>query len=118
VVLKLDGAPTHDAARVTAAVSCSLAPGTHLYWVVRKVAGTAADPHVHYTLRNDVAAPYVYKADLSSTAPGSQRTLFVLVLDSAAYQAVKQTTDPATGYVVLPSPPPIASNTVLITTPQ
>lgn len=117
VVLKLDGAPTRTSARVSATVSCVLAPDTHLFWVVRKVAGTAADPHVHYTLRNGLdQAPYVYDADLHSTAPGSERTVFVVVLTSTAYQSVKQTTDPATGYVLMSSPP-IASNTVLIRTP-
>jgi hypothetical protein len=116
VVLKLVGVPTRKTARVSATVSCVLAPGDHLFWVVRKVAGTPADPHVHYTLRYDLDQAPFYDADLHSTAPGSERTLFVVVMDSAEYQAVKGTTDPATGYVLLSSPP-IASNTVVIKTP-
>jgi len=120
VVLKLEGAPTRSAARVTATVSCVLAPGDHLSWVVRKTTGTASVPHVHYTLRDDLdqgPGTYLYEADLHTTAPGSERTLFVVVMDSATYQSVKQTTDPATNYVLLPSPP-ITSNTVMIKTPR
>ncbi|MFF2653012.1 hypothetical protein [Streptomyces sp. NPDC058045] len=120
IVLKLEGKPKRSAARVVATVSCALAPGDHLVWVVRKVTGTADAPHVHYTLRSDLSkgpGKYIYDAVLNTTASGSERTLFVLLMNSDTYQSVKKTTDPESGYVVLPSPPPIASNSVLIKTP-
>ncbi|MGW4985247.1 hypothetical protein [Streptomyces mirabilis] len=120
VVLKLDGPPTSSAAHVTATVSCVLAPGDHLSWVVRKVTGTAADSHVRYTLRNDLSegpGKYPFPAVLDTTAPGSERSVFVVLMDTNAYQDAKKTTDPETGYVLLPSPVPIVSNAVLIKTP-
>ncbi|WP_328918104.1 MULTISPECIES: hypothetical protein [unclassified Streptomyces] len=120
VVLKLDGPPTRSAAHVTATVSCVLAPGHYLSWVVRKVAGTAADPHVHYTLRYDLSdgpGKYPYPALLDKTTPGSERSVFVVLMDSDAYQNAKKTRDPETDYVQLPSPVPIVSNSVLIRTP-
>ncbi|MFE2638248.1 hypothetical protein ACFXKF_26285 [Streptomyces scopuliridis] len=121
VVLKLDGRPSRSAAHVVATVSCVLAPDDHLAWVVRKVTGTATSPRVHYTLRNDLSqgpGTYIYDAVLSTTAPGSERTLSVLLMNSDTYQSVKATTDPETGYVLLPSPPPIVSNSVVIKTPE
>lgn len=121
VVLKLNGKPNHSVAHVVATVSCDLAPGDHLAWVVRKVSGTAAAPHVHYTLRNDLnqgPGDYPYDANLSTTTPGSERTVSVLLMNSDTYQTAKKTTDPETGYVQLPSPPPVVSNSVLIKTPE
>ncbi|MFE9868161.1 hypothetical protein ACFYPZ_36645 [Streptomyces sp. NPDC005506] len=97
------------------------APGDHLSWVVRKEAGTAANPHTHYTLRYDLSdgpGKYIYDSDLRTTAPGSERTISVVLMDSDTYQKVKKTTDLETGYVQFPSPVPIESNTVLIKTSQ
>ncbi|MEU6015258.1 hypothetical protein ABZ826_14765 [Streptomyces sp. NPDC047515] len=120
VVLELEGRPNRSAAHVIATVSCVLAPGDHLAWVVRKVTGTAADPHVHYTLRGDLSQgprDYIYDAILDTTAPGSERTVSVLLMNSDAYRSALETRDPETGYVLLPSPPPVISNSVLIKTP-
>ncbi|MFD5496329.1 hypothetical protein ACTWJ9_02780 [Streptomyces sp. GDS52] len=121
VVLALDGKPSRTAARVVATVSCVPAPGDHLAWVVRKVTGTAADSRVHYTLRsalNQGPGDYAYDAVLRTTTPGSERTVSVLLMNSDTYRSVKATTDPETGYVQLPHPPPVVSNSVLITTPE
>ncbi|WP_069169710.1 hypothetical protein [Streptomyces griseus] len=106
---------------MVATVSCVLAPDDHLVWVVRKVTGTAAARYVRYTLRNDLSGgpgTYTYDAVLRTTPPGSERTVSVLLMNSDTYQAAKKTTDPETGYVLLPSPPPVVSNSVLITTPE
>ncbi|MFD3920507.1 hypothetical protein [Streptomyces sp. NPDC058595] len=121
VVLKPDGRPSRSAARVVATVTCVLAPGDHLSWVVRKVTGTDTSPRVHYTLRNDLSqgpGTYVYDAVLGTTAPGSERTVSVLLMNDDTYRSVKATTDPETDYVLLPSPPPVVSNSVVIKTPE
>lgn len=122
VTLRLTGQPTRAAAHTSATVSCDLGPGDHLYWLVRKETGDPAAPRVHYTLRYDLGAAgsgqRSYDSDLSTTAPGSQRTLSVVLLDAATYRTVKQSTDPATNYVDMPSPVPYVSNSVLITTPE
>ncbi|MEU5718699.1 hypothetical protein AB0G71_23600 [Streptomyces sp. NPDC020403] len=121
VMLRLEGRPNRSAATVVATVSCVLAPGDHLVWVVRKVTGPAAAPHTRYTLRDDLSSgpgTYTYDAVLRTTPPGSERSVSVLLMNSDTYQSVKKTTDPRTGYVLLPSPPPVVSNSVLITTPQ
>lgn len=121
VVLELDGKPSRTAARVVATVSCVLASGDHLAWVVRKVTGTADNPRVHYTLRsalNQGPGSYTYDAVLRTTAPGSERTVSVLLMNSDTYRSVRATRDPETGYVQLPHPPPVVSNSVLIKTPE
>lgn len=121
VVLTLDGRPTRSAAHVVATVRCTPAPGDHLSWIVRKETGSAANPRTHYTLRYDLSdgpGRYTYDSDLSTTAPGSERTLSVVLMDGDTYQQVKKTADPATGYVQLPSPVPNESNSVLIKTPR
>ncbi|WP_189930728.1 hypothetical protein [Streptomyces sulfonofaciens] len=121
VVLEPVGKPSRSAAHVVATVSCVLAPGDHLSWVVRKVTGTAADPHVHWTLRWDLdegPGRYTYDAVLRTTDPGSKREVSVVLMDGGTYRNVKQTRDPQTNYVAMPSPAPVVSNSVLITTPR
>lgn len=122
VTLRLRGKPTRAAAHATATLSCEVGPGDHLYWLVRKETGDPAHPRVHYTLRYDLGQPASgqrdYDSVLSTTPPGSERTLSVVLLDDATYRTVKKSTDPATDYVRMPSPVPYVSNSLLITTPE
>ncbi|MEU2208886.1 hypothetical protein [Streptomyces hygroscopicus] len=58
--------------------------------MVRKETGTAAEPRTHYTLRYDLSdgpGKYIYDNDLSTTAPGSERTVLVTLMDSDTYQS-------------------------------
>ncbi|NJQ01265.1 hypothetical protein [Streptomyces zingiberis] len=120
VLVGLEGKPTRSGARVVATVTCVVRAGDHLSWVVRKETGDPDRP-LRYTLRYDLGekgpGKYVYDAELGPTEPGSERSLFVVLLDEAAYREVKRTTD-SENYVRLPSPVPAVSNSVLVTTPE
>lgn len=122
VTLRLTGRPTRAAAHTTATLACQVGPGEHLYWLVRKETGDPARPRVHYTLRYDLgqasSGQRSYDSVLSTTSPGSKRTLCVVLLDDTTYHTVKESTDPETNYVRMPSPVPYVSNSVLITTPE
>ncbi|WP_327188798.1 hypothetical protein [Streptomyces xinghaiensis] len=121
VLLALKGRPTRSEAHAVATVKCAVGPGDHLSWVVRKETGDPARPRVHYTLRYDLGrqgpGQYRYDADLGTTAPGSERTLIVVLMDDTTYRDVKATRDPETAYVDLPLPVPAVSNSLLVTTP-
>ncbi len=121
VTVRLKEKPTRSEAHVMATVTCEAGPGDHLSWVVRKETGDPAQPHVHYTLRFDLGqgpGQYTYDAVLNTTAPGSVRSVFVVLMDEATYRAVKAGEEPETDYVELPSPTPIVSNSLLVTTPE
>lgn len=121
VLVALKEKPTRSEAHAVATVKCAVGPGDHLSWVVRKETGDPAQPRVHYTLRYDLGqrgpGRYTYDADLSTTAPGSERSLIVVLMDDATHRTVKSSRDPETNHVDLPSPVPAVSNSLLITTP-
>ncbi|MFP8885462.1 hypothetical protein [Streptomyces mangrovi] len=122
VLIELKGEPTRSGARAVATVKCEVDPGDRLSWVVRKETGDPDRPRVHYTLRYELGRQgpgrYTYDADLSTTAPGSERSLIAVLMDDATYREVKAGRDPETAYVDLPSPVPVVSNSLLITTPR
>ncbi|MFP8939808.1 hypothetical protein ACLIYM_00025 [Streptomyces fenghuangensis] len=122
VLIELKGEPTRSGAHAVATVKCEVAPGDHLSWVVRKETGDPDRPRVHYTLRYELGRQgpgrYTYEADLSTTAPGSERSLIAVLMDDATHREVKAGRDPETAYVDLPSPVPVVSNSLLITTPR
>lgn len=121
VLIELKEEPTRSEAHAVATVKCEVGPGDRLSWVVRKETGDPERPRVHYTLRYDLGQQgpgrYTYEADLSTTAPGSERSLIAVLMDDATYRGVKAGRDPETAYVDLPSPVPAVSNSLLITTP-
>ncbi|GHJ40503.1 hypothetical protein [Streptomyces sp. TS71-3] len=121
ITVRLKEEPTSSAAHLIATVKCAVGPGNHLSWVVRKDTGDPAHPRIHYTLRYDLGqegpGEYPYDSILDTTAPGSKRTVSVVLMDDATYRAVVTSRDPDTAYVQLPSPIPYASNSVLVTTP-
>ncbi|MFH0245298.1 hypothetical protein ACGRHY_23425 [Streptomyces sp. HK10] len=89
--------------------------------MVRKETGDPDRPRVHYTLRYELGQQgpgrYTYEADLTTTAPGSERPLTAVLMDGTTYRAVKAGRDPEAAYADLPSPVPAVSNPLLITTP-
>ncbi|MFP8960836.1 hypothetical protein ACLIYP_09760 [Streptomyces nanhaiensis] len=122
VLIELKGEPTRSGAHAVATVKCEVAPGDRLSWVVRKETGDPDRPRVHYTLRYELGQQgpgrYTYDADLGTTAPGSERSLIAVLMDDATHREVKAGRDPGTAYVDLPSPVPVVSNSLSITTPR
>ncbi|MFJ3205672.1 hypothetical protein [Streptomyces sp. NPDC086989] len=100
---------------LTAKVTCNLKAGWHLTWMVQLDGVGKPVPHTNYYPKNDLGRPGTYNFDvhLSSSEPGSARTIYVVLTDDFAYRQLSENRNPDGSLLTLPNGARKVSNSVL-----
>ncbi|WP_406187292.1 hypothetical protein [Streptomyces sp. NBC_01006] len=101
---------------LTAEVNCNLQEGWHLTWMVQLDGVGKPVPHTNYYPKDDLGrpGPYTFDVHLSSSEPGSARTIYVVLMDGFAYRQLSENRNPDGSLLKLPNGARKVSNSVLV----
>ncbi|MFE2141928.1 hypothetical protein ACFXA3_09270 [Streptomyces sp. NPDC059456] len=101
---------------LTAEVNCNLQEGWHLTWMVQLDGVGKPVPHTNYYPKDDLTrpGPYTFDVHLSSSEPGSARTIYVVLMDGFAYRQLSENRNPDGSLLKLPNGARKVSNSVLV----
>ncbi|MFE2475232.1 hypothetical protein [Streptomyces sp. NPDC059389] len=101
---------------LTAEVNCNLQQDWHLTWMVQLDGVGKPVPHTNYYPKDDLGrpGPYTFDVHLSSSEPGSARTIYVVLMDGFAYRQLSENRNPDGSLLKLPNGARKVSNSVLV----